>query len=410
MKNTFFSLFLLVSCTLHGQGKNYEFKNGQWFNGQSFTTGTWYSVNGVLSQKAPSKIDSVINLSDKWVIPPFADAFSSSIADNSNAANVLKLYMGEGVFYVQAAGNTQAGRSSTESLAGKTETPDVSYTNGAVTCSLGHPFVEYEGPASGIKNPTQWGVNYDKIKTSRLMLGDGYWFIDNKTALNANWDKIKAQKPAALFICLLDAEANGGKEGKGLSAEMAKVIVKKAHGSGLRVWAHVENAADLRLGLKLGVDGFANLPGSNWDGSGDAAPYNLTDEDLKKLAKKKTPVVPLFSHAQMQAGRTDAKEYTNKTLNRLFSQGVNVVIGSDDPQRTIRAELNYWYASGAVDHLQVLKVICENTPKAVYPKRKIARIAEGYEASFIVVAENPLQNVLRARVADFKLKQGAFVR
>jgi hypothetical protein len=60
--------------------------------------------------------------------------------------------------------------------------------------------------------------------------------------------------------------------------------------------------------------------------------------------------------------------------------------------------------------LQVLKVLCENTPKAVFPKRKIARIAEGYEASFIVVAENPLQNVLRARVADFRLKQGTFVR
>jgi hypothetical protein len=155
MKNTFFSLFLLVSCVLHGQGKSYEFRNGQWFNGQSFTTGTWYSVNGVLTQKVPSKIDSVINLSDKWVIPPFADAFSSSIADNSNAANVLRLYMGEGVFYVQAVGNTQAGRSSTEALTGKSGTPDVSYTNGAITCSLGHPFVTYEGPASGIKNPNQ---------------------------------------------------------------------------------------------------------------------------------------------------------------------------------------------------------------------------------------------------------------
>jgi hypothetical protein len=181
--------------------------------------------------------------------------------------------------YVQAVGNTKAGRSSTESLAGKTETPDVSYTNGAVTCSLGYPFVRYEGPASGIKNPTQWGTNYDKIKTSRLMLGDGYWFIDNKTALSANWDKIKAQKPAAIYIYLLDAEANGGKEGKGLSAEMAKNIVKKAHGSGLRVWAHVENAADLRLGLKLGVDGFANLPGSNWDGSGRR--HSLTSSLMK---------------------------------------------------------------------------------------------------------------------------------
>ena len=355
-------------------------------------------------------MDSVINLEGKYVIPPFGDAHCSSISENPSAANTLSMYMGEGVYYLQIVGNTQEGRSASSPLMNKPTAPDAIFSNGVITCTLGHPFLEYEGPANKIKNPNQWGERYAELKSSQKMLGNGYWFIDNKTALSANWDKIRAQKPAAIFIYLLDAEANGGKEGKGLSAEMAKHIVKKAHSSGLRVWAHVENAADLRLGLKLGVDGFANLPGSNWDGSGDAAPFQLTDEDLKKLAKKKTPVIPLFSHAQMQTGRTDAKDYTNKTLNRLFSQGVNVVIGSDDPQRTIRAELNYWYASGAVDNLQVLKVLCENTPKAVFPKRKIARIAEGYEASFIVVAENPLQNVLRARVADFKLKQGVFVR
>jgi hypothetical protein len=413
MKNSFLLLLCLAWCTTpvwaQSPGKNYEFRNGQWFNGDGFTVATWYVTNGVFSKKAPAKIDSVIDLTGRWVVPPFADAHCASIADNPNGANVLNLYMGEGVFYLQMVGNTHEGRATTDLLINKPTAPDATYSNGGITCTLGYPFVKYEGPANGIKNPTLWGKNYEQIKLSRKSLTDGYWFIDNKTALDANWDKIKAQKPDFISIYMLDVANNGGKEGKGLSADMAKAVVKKAHKSGLRVWAHVETAEDLRLGLKLGVDGFANVPGNNWDGTGDAAKYDLTDDDLKKLAKKKTPVVSLFSHSQTVTGRK-AQDANGKLFKRLLENGVNLVIGSDDGQRTIRAELNYWFTLGAMDHKQVLKILCENTPKAIYPKRKIARFEDGYEANFLVLNDDPLQNLLKARVAAFKVKQGVLLR
>lgn len=412
MKNVFPLLFalLFIGTVSYGQGKNYEFKNGHWFNGQGFTDATWYAVNGNFSKKAPAKIDTVIDLSDRWMVPPFGDAHCSSIADNPNAANVLNLYLGEGVFYLQIMGNTREGRMSTEAMLNKQTTPDATYSNGALTCSLGYPFVKYEGPALGIKNPTQWGQRYDQIKTSQKMLGDGYWFVDNKTALEANWKKIEAQKPSFIAIYLLDADKNGGKENKGLSSDVAKLVVKKAHKAGLRVIAHIENVDDLRLGQKLEVDGFANLPGSNWDGNGDAAKYELSDDDMKKLAKKKTPVAPLFSHSQTQTVRKGAQEANAKLFKQLLDNGVNLVIGSDDPQRTIRAELNYWFAMGIQDNLQVLKILCESTPKAIFPKRKIAKIDDGYEASFLVLSENPLENLLKSRVADFRVKQGVILK
>jgi imidazolonepropionase-like amidohydrolase len=414
MKNSFLLLFsfgLFLTAT-YGQSttKNYEFRNGQWFNGNDFTTATWYVSNGFFSKKAPSKIDSVVDLTNRWVVPPFGDAHCSSIADNPNAANVLSQYMGEGVFYLQILGNTQEGRTTTGALVDKPMTPDAIYSNGAITCSLGYPFVEYEGPANGIKNPTQWGQRYDQIKLTRKSLGDGYWFVDNKTALDANWEKIKAQKPSVISIYLLDVLENGGKEGKGLSAEMAKLVLKKAHKAGLRVFAHIETAEDLRLGFKLGVDGFANLPINKWDGTGDGSKYALTDDDLQKLAKKKTPVVTLFSHSQLMSAQNNVKDANAKLLQRLFENNVNLVIGSDDGQRTIRAELNYWFSLGSMDSRQVLKVLCENTPKAIFPKRKIGKIEDGYEASFLVLNDNPMQNILKTRVAAFKVKKGVLLK
>ena len=97
-------------------------------------------------------------------------------------------------------------------------------------------------------------------------------------------------------------------------------------------------------------------------------------------------------------------------MNRLFDNGVNIVIGSDDAQRTIRTELNYWFGLGSMDNKKVLKVLCENTPKAIYPKRKIGKIDNGYEANFLVLSDNPLQNLLKARLALFKVKQGVILK
>ncbi|MFN0215347.1 MAG: hypothetical protein ACKVT2_13910 [Saprospiraceae bacterium] len=391
-------------------GKSYEFRNGQWYDGKSFVNATWYTSNGLFSKKAPSKIDSVIDLQGRWVIPPMGDAHCSSISENQSAANTLNLYMGEGIFYLQIIGNTQEGRSNTAPLLNKATAPDASFSNGVITCSLGYPFLEYEGPANKIRNPSLWGENYAELKTSQKLLGNGYWFIDNKDALAAQWDKIKMQNPGVIMIYLLDAQNNGGKEGKGLSPEVAKLVIKKAHKSDLRVFAQVETSEDLRLGLKLGVDGFANLPGHNWDGFGDTNKFELSNDDLKALAKKKTPLVLLLSHAQAAPNRAAVQEFHKKTLKRLLDANVNVAMGSDDAQRTLRMELNYWFGLGGMDDARTLKVLCENTPRAIFPNRKIGKLENGYEASFLVLADNPFNNVLKTRVQEFKVKNGVILK
>ena len=403
-------LCLLVIASAQTTSKVYEFRNGQWYDGQSFVPATWYTVNGLLSKKAPAKVDSVINLEGKYVIPPFGDAHCSSISENPSAANTLSMYMGEGVYYLQIVGNTQEGRSASSPLMNKPTAPDAIFSNGVITCTLGHPFLEYEGPANKIKNPNQWGERYAELKSSQKMLGNGYWFIDNKEALAANWDKIKMQRPDIIVIYLLDVQNNGGKEGKGLSAEVAKLVVKKAHKSGLRVFAQVETAEDLRLGVKLGVDGFANLPGNNWDGNGDSKRFELNEADLKVLTKKKMPVVLLLSHGQSATNKSAVQAYHKKSLEQLKKAGVIAALGSDDSQRTLRMELNYWFGLGELDDAWTLKVLCENTPKTIFPKRKIARFDNGYEANFLVLADNPLTNVLKSRVQAFKVKNGVILK
>lgn len=410
MKKTLLSCLFFTLSLQFAFTQNYEFKNGNWYNGEGFTTGTWYVSKGVFSKKAPSTLDSVIDLQGRWVVPPMGDAFSSSVADNPSAANTLKMYSEEGTFYLQILSNTLEGRADAQKLLGKPGMPDVTFANGGITCTLGYPFVKYEGPAQGIRNPQTIAEQYGFIKEQRKMLGDGYWFVDSKDALDKSWNKIKEQKPDVISIYLLDSQNSGGKESKGLSPDIAKLVVKKAHKSGLRVFAHVETAEDVRLGMKLGVDGFANIPGYNWDGTGDPSKYELSDADIKLLVKKKTAVITLLAHGQSAGARDTVQSFHAKTLKNLLAKGVNLLMGSDDELRTTRGELNYWYTLGYIEYPKVLKILCENTPRAIFPKRKIGRIDDGYEASFLVLSDNPVNNILKIRVASFKMKNGRFLK
>ncbi|MBC7778195.1 MAG: amidohydrolase family protein [Phycisphaerae bacterium] len=97
-------------------------------------------------------------------------------------------------------------------------------------------------------------------------------------------------------------------------------------------------------------------------------------------------------------------------MRRLLDANVIVAMGSDDSQRTLRMELNYWFGLGDMDDARTLKVLCENTPRAIFPNRKIGKIENGYEASFLVLSDNPLSNVLKIRVQAFKVKRGVLLK
>ncbi len=103
-------------------------------------------------------------------------------------------------------------------------------------------------------------------------------------------------------------------------------------------------------------------------------------------------------------------DFQGKSLKQMLDAGVNVAGYPDDPQRTMRNELNYWYQFGTLSNLQLIKVLCENTPRAIFPKRKIGKLDEGYEASFLVLSDNPLQNILKIRVIAFKVKNGEILK
>jgi len=87
---------------------------------------------------------------------------------------------------------------------------------------------------------------------------------------------------------------------------------------------------------------------------------------------------------------------------------VRLAIGSDHAETSL-AEAVHLHELGLFDNLTLLKLWCEDTPRAIFPDRRIGRLQEGYEASFLVLRENPLERFEAVTGIEHRMKQGHFV-
>ncbi len=93
-------------------------------------------------------------------------------------------------------------------------------------------------------------------------------------------------------------------------------------------------------------------------------------------------------------------------LRLLKDAGVQIVVGSDNVEDVGAAEFDYLTSLGVFTNAELVRLWSETTPQAIFPKRRIGRIALGYEASFIVLSRNPLDDLAATHEIVRRFKQG----
>ena len=392
------------------QPSTIAFTNGRWFNGSDFEPRVMYAVSGVFQSRRPSAVDTTIDLQGGYVVPPFGEAHNHNIEGSSRTDATLARYIAEGIFYVM---NPNSLPRSTAALAGKVNKPnavDVIFANGGLNVSGGHPYdLAQRNIVRGSWKPED---------------GEGgfYHAIDDRAALDAKWPAIVAGKPDFIKIYLLfsneyakrrdDSTVRGM---KGLDPALVPEIVRRAHQAGLRVGAHIENAADFRTAVASGVDVLMHMPGYGWLGSGDSAQYVLGAADAREAARRRTSVVTTLGFGQRANAATrtplqvrrDAVNAAN--LRTLKAAGVTIAIGSDNYGANSRSEALYLSDLSVWSNLELLKLWSEATPSLIFPKRKIGALRDGYEASFVVVEQDPLQDFANVLRITRRVKQGILI-
>ena len=389
--------------------RTYALTNGQWFNGKTFERKTFYSVNGVLTTKKPSKVEAEIKLDDKFVVPPFAEAHNHNLGGSNGLDAQITKYLKEGVFYSK---NMHYVRELTAPILNRVNIPssvDVAYAHAGLTAPGGHAVALYE-------RLLQQGVfpNWKKEDLDTR----AFFIINDENDLGKKWDLILAGKPDFIKTYLEYSEEYEQRKDdpkyygqRGLNPKLLPLIVQKAHAAGLRVSTHIETAADFHQALIAGVDEITHLPGYQIPNGFPVSAYQISDADAQLAAKKgifvvTTTVLSLSFHGRDPQQLKVVQDNQVRNLLLLQKHQVKIALGSDTLNATSLAEAMNLEQLNVFDHLMLLKLWCEVTPQTIFPNRKLGRLQEGYEASFLVLEDNPLTDFANVKKIISRFKQG----
>jgi imidazolonepropionase-like amidohydrolase len=403
-------LLFLTACasnTAPDINPQYRLDNGLWFDGAGFAPATVYVADGKLRFSSDARpADKTLNLNGGYVVPPYCEAHNHNLGDSADMNEVdqtIAAYLGDGVFYAMMPGSFKYYR---DSIAGKINHPksvDVAFANNGLTGSGGHPKALREFLME------RYG-NYPEF-TKDTLPDKGYFEADTPAQLREKWPLILAEKPDFIKVMLLYSEEYGKRKDdpefygkRGLNPALLPELVGLAHDEGLRVAAHVDTDADMAAAINAGVDIIAHLPSN---GSAE----RLSDETILLAAKSGAALVTTLSVAKREEERSPEQyaaiiEAQKADLSRLHAAGANLVIGSDRVWDTSRDEADHIASLGVLDNATLLKAWTENCARTVFPERKIGRLAEGYEASFLVLENDPLADFDNTKNILLRMKDG----
>lgn len=148
----------------------------------------------------------------------------------------------------------------------------------------------------------------------------------------------------------------------------------------------------------------------------DSSRFRITERDALLAARNRVAVVTTLVSAieralqKEEGGPSDElRDLLVHNLRLLRKHRVHIAVGSDSYRQTSLVEALSLHKLGAFDNRTLLKMWCETTATTIFPKRKIGYLKEGYEANFLVLDGDPLQDFANVQKIDRRFKQGEFL-
>ena len=403
---------LFLSNVAAAQTPAYELKNGYWFDGAKFEPGIRYTVGDTLVSNKPDSVIETIDLNGGYVIPPFADGHTHRPATKDRVFTDSRFFLDAGIFYIMNHGNISRYSGDFREQLSSTVTIDAVFSGGILSSPMSHSVELWQRLHSRGAFPD---IDEEELD------GEAYFVIESVSDLRERWSEILATRPDFLKIMLQFSEEYEQRKSdpqyfgySGLDPSMVGEIVDRAHAAGLRVSAHIETAEDFRVAVSAGVDIIAHLPGYDVDINDDINSYRLQEQDASSAAENDTIVLTTTLLSQDRSEDQDEKysrmmQNHRENLRLLSRAGVRLAIGSDQFSKHAVDELLHLDTLGLFDNATLLRMICNITPSAIYPNRSIGHLVDGAEASFLVLTNNPLDDITAIRNIRLRVKGGVIL-
>ena len=376
--------------------------NAQWFDGQGFKKGTLYVVNGKFTAQKPAKVTRRMDLKNQFMIPPLGEAHNYNLQSDWGVEHYEQRYLQDGVFYAAMLCADPADLGVVRPKLNTEESPDVIFASACITSSDGQPLASLMAAASKPR--------LQDIADKAVLVMDKPEQVDQK------WKLVAPRKADLVRITLSysdkpELRAKPELKGRlGLDAETAAAIVKHAHQSNLKVSANVDSVGDFDAAVHAGVDNIAHLPGYfNHYGDGPER-YLISAESAAQAARQKTSVTTAIAASALFKTTPEQAEGLRQTqirnLQTLKAAGVTLLLGSDVFTGTSQLELQQLAGTGVFSNVELLRMATVDTPRALFPKRQIGCFEPGCEASFLLLAGDPLEDLKAVAMPMFRVKQG----
>jgi len=386
------------------------FQGGQWFDGERFAPDQWYAVDGRLTRQRPARVDVTVDLTGRWVLPPFVEAHNHDLQNSRFAAWSVDKYLAQGVFYSVQLCSKPETVADFVGMFGRPGTVDVRYAGACISSSDGHPL----GIALRSAKDAGMEVTPEQMRSE--------WdVVDTLADLDRVWPAIAARKPSFVKLIVINSERYAANRAdpelfgyNGLDPALVAPIAERAHAAGVPVFMHADSAHDFAVGVRAGVDVLVHLPGYRIAKGMTAADYRIPDEVIAEAARRGTVVVTTTvvaghyaKRSPEQAAAIRATQQDN--LRRLRAAGVKLAIGSDEVMGTVVDEVLHLDGLGVMPRAELLRRAVRDTAELMFPGRRIGRFEEGYEASLVAYGANPLTDLETLRRPVVRIKQGGLL-
>lgn len=244
-----------------------RYVGGMWWDGETFVERDAVHVEGGTFVESPSEpTDCEVDLSGRWIVPPYGDAHRHDLADPAALEDQVAVYLERGVFYAMEQDPIVAVGPDVRSRVNRPESVDVAYTQGVISPSWGSITAFYRDLAAQGRFGER---SFDEVEGREIFV------VDDAEDLATKWPAIEARNDAFVKVILAFSEEFERRRSEpfvsdppgpgataGLDPALLPELVRRAHGAGLRVSVHVETAEDFRVAVDAGADVIAHVPAS----------------------------------------------------------------------------------------------------------------------------------------------------
>lgn len=362
---------------------------------------------------------TVVDLKGLYVTPPFGDAHTHHFDGPYTLEWHNSIALESGAFYAMTMTAPTKGVLSIRDKLATQPYVDVASSLGGITGPESHPAEVYEALALNIRTPEERSKRFNEVKASKRYADNAYYVVDNEQSVEDKMALLLKSKPDHVKVFLRSSDRyaeNWGKWGPGGGVDpkllpLISVITKYA---GLRLAVANSNIADFRESLKVEADIVTHLPCyQDTESEPDSEYYKkqtkenclLSGDDARKAAE--IGMASTLITTEWEKDRpTKLVEWEKHNINKLEKAGATLVIASNNYGATLTKGLIAAINKEFFTETQLLKIATINTPKTIFPKRKIGCLDVDCEASFIGFADNPLENFSTISKIEYRLKDG----